>query len=169
MGWYLQEIQNGQEIETRITYLEKITSNIQLVGKFTKEVYYITIISESEGTMTIQYTVEDSIIELPLDSKDGYTFLGWRDIRTDAIYNSINPRLCKDLTLTGVWEAIPVEENNSTMVIVITAVSVVGGAAIVIGGIKLISNVRSKRRRQQKAQSLIESLNKMRGRDEDKK
>lgn len=99
---------------------KEVTSNITLVAKWNKVEDKTTTEEEKEvktSTYTVKFTDDDSLINSvtvkknskvvkPTDPvKEGYKFLGWY---LDGKLYSFTSKVKKDITLTAMWEKVPV-------------------------------------------------------------
>ena len=100
-GWY-----NGN---TKITENDtvKITENTELVAKWIGATYTITF-DAGEGatldTQTKQVTNENAYGELPIPTKEGYTFIGWYDENNNKIESTTIANNVSDITLKAKYE-----------------------------------------------------------------
>ena len=100
-GWY-----NGNTKRTENDTV-KITENTELVAKWIGATYTITF-DAGEGatldTQTKQVTNENAYGELPIPTKEGYTFIGWYDENNNKIESTTIANNVSDITLKAKYE-----------------------------------------------------------------
>jgi len=101
LGWYTNPGLSG-DIVTSIP--EGSFGNISLFAKWTKSIYTVEFDCVITSNLPISQGEYLSKIELPIPTKSGYTFLGWRD--NTNLYTKGDYLIKNNVTLTAVWEGL---------------------------------------------------------------
>ena len=84
-----------------------VTSNLYIEAKFNVHEYTITYVIDELTTLKEakeKYTIEDDDFDLVEPTKDGYTFVAWKDVDNKAV-TTIENGSSGDITLTAEFEA----------------------------------------------------------------
>lgn len=101
LGWYTNPGLSG-DVVTSIP--EGSFGNISLFAKWTKSIYTVEFDCMITSNLPISQGEYLSKIELPIPTKSGYTFLGWRD--NTSLYPKGEYLIKSNVVLTAVWEGL---------------------------------------------------------------
>ena len=99
-GW-IDRAGNYHDAETIYT----VAGDLFLIAVWTPNQYTVTL-DPNGGTLensTITVTFGDLIAELPVPTREGYTFVGWFDAEGNKILNDTIYQTAGDMTLTAQW------------------------------------------------------------------
>ena len=108
VGWYDKENNKIEKIANGST------GDIELTAKWSEPIKYTITVNVNGGTLPEgaaipeTYTVESENVDLPIPTKNGYTFAGWYDQYDNYIGYTIYNQSSGDITLYAKWSE-PIE------------------------------------------------------------
>lgn len=106
LGWFDAE-GNQYTAETVFNGEEDIT----LTARWEINTYTVTLDDGCGNTDTKTYTHGEALGELPVPTREGYTFVGWAD--ADGQIVTAETTVTGELTLTAVWQQTPPKTGDS--------------------------------------------------------
>lgn len=108
-GWYKDLVS-----ETKFSFTEDVTASQTIYAKWTANQYNLTFdvnggdsLDSSENTKTVTY--DEKYGDLPIPTREGYTFQGWftDDTFTNEITETSDVKITSDTELIAKWLVIP--------------------------------------------------------------